>query len=247
MASLVHPTVNPVAGDGEGTMQNESTSTFVICIAGACAAWCSFILLVQLIGFTQLYRRYSTIPTPAASLELPDEEIPHVTILRPVKGLEPQLYECLAATFKQTYPKNKLTIYLCVASRSDPAYTTLERLIADFPGFDAKVFVEEDDPNLSGDGGQETNLGPNPKIRNMSRGYREAKGDILWVMDCNVWVGKGVLGRMVDKLCGFAPGGRRVTPYKLVHQLPLVVDSVGASKGEEARGLLSDESHENGS
>ena len=134
-----------------------------------------------------------------------------------------------------------------MASRSDPAYATLQRLIADFPGFDAKVFVEEDDPNLSGDGGQETNLGPNPKIRNMSRGYREAKGDILWVMDCNVWVGKGVTGRMVDKLCGFAPGGRRLTPYKLVHQLPLVVDSVGASKGEEARGLLTDESNEDGS
>ncbi|OBT57723.1 hypothetical protein VE04_02435 [Pseudogymnoascus sp. 24MN13] len=247
MASLVNSIVNPVASDGDGTMQHESTSTFVIWIAGACAAWCSFILLVQLIGFTQLYRRYSTIPTPAASLDLPEDEIPHVTILRPVKGLEPQLYECLAATFKQTYPRDKLTIYLCVASRSDPAYATLQRLITDFPGFDAKVFVEEDDPNLSGDAGQENNLGPNPKIRNMSRGYREAKGDILWVMDCNVWVGKGVTGRMVDKLCGFAPGGRRLTPYKLVHQLPLVVDSVGASKGEEARGLLTDETNEDGS
>jgi ceramide glucosyltransferase len=134
-----------------------------------------------------------------------------------------------------------------VASRSDPAYTTLERLITDFPRFDSKIFVEEDDPNLSGDGGQENNLGPNPKIRNMSRGYREAKGDILWVIDCNVWIGKGVTGRMVDKLCGFAPGGRRVMPYKLVHQIPLVVDSVGASKGEEARGLLTDESNEGGS
>ncbi|KFY09050.1 hypothetical protein V492_05659, partial [Pseudogymnoascus sp. VKM F-4246] len=247
MASSVHSSANPVAGGGDGTMQHESTSTLVICIAWACAVWCCFILLVQLIGFTQLYRRYSTIPTAATSLELPEDEIPHVTILRPVKGLEPQLYECLAATFKQTYPRDKLTIYLCVASRSDPAYATLQRLITDFPGFDAKVFVEEDDPNLSGDGGEETNLGPNPKIRNMSRGYREAKGDILWIMDCNVWIGKGVTGRMVDKLCGFAPGGQRVTPYKLVHQLPLVVDSVGASKGEEARGLLTDETNEDDS
>jgi ceramide glucosyltransferase len=126
-----------------------------------------------------------------------------------------------------------------VASESDPAYPILKRLLADFPQFDTKLFVEEADPNLSGYGGEMSNLGPNPKIRNMSRGYREAKGDIIWVIDCNVWVGKGVVGRMVDKLCGYRPEGKRATPYKFVHQLPLVVDSVGASSAEETRGLLS--------
>lgn len=155
-----------------------------------------------------------------------------------MKGLEPQLYECLASTFRQEYPLEKLTIYFCVASSNDPAYPVLQRLLEDFPKFDAKLFVEEEDPNLSGNGGQTTNLGPNPKIRNMSRGYREAKGDLLWIIDCNVWVGKGVAGRMVDRLCGYKADGTRATPYKFVHQLPLVVDSVGASVGEEARGLL---------
>ena len=155
-----------------------------------------------------------------------------------MKGLEPQLYECLAATFRQDYPKEKLTIYLCIASASDPAYTILQRLLVDFPGYDAKVFVEEEDPNLCGKNGEITNLGPNPKIRNMSRGYRESKGDIIWIIDCNVWVGKGVAGRMVDKLCGFNADGTKHTPYKFVHQLPLVVDSVGASVEEKLRDLL---------
>jgi ceramide glucosyltransferase len=132
----------------------------------------------------------------------------------------------------------KLTIYLCVASVDDPAFPVLQRLLADFPEFDAKLFVEEEDPNLSGHGGETSNLGPNPKIRNMSRGYREAKGDLIWIIDCNVWVGKGVAGRMVDKLCGYKTDGTRTTPYKFVHQLPLVVDSVGTSAGEETRGLL---------
>ena len=132
----------------------------------------------------------------------------------------------------------KLTIYFCVASADDPAFPVLQRLLADFPEFDAKLFVEEEDPNLSGHGGETSNLGPNPKIRNMSRGYREAKGDLIWIIDCNVWIGKGVAGRMVDKLCGYKADGTRATPYKFVHQLPLVVDSVGASAGEETRGLL---------
>lgn len=83
-----------------------------------------------------------------------------------------------------------------------------------------------------------SNLGPNPKIRNMSRGYREAKGDIVWILDCNVWVGAGTAGRMVDKLCGFKADGTRATPYKFVHLLPLVVDSIGATTEEDTEGLL---------
>lgn len=96
-------------------------------------------------------------------------------------------------------------------------------MLSHFPGFDARILVEEEDPNLSGKGGAEHNLGPNPKIRNMSRAYREAKGDIIWIIDCNVWVSKSVAGLMVDQLCGFDPAGMG-RKYKFVHQLPLVVD-----------------------
>lgn len=57
----------------------------------------------------------------------------------------------------------------------------------------------------------------------MSRGYREAKGDLIWIIDCNVWVDNGVCGRMVDKLCGFSNSSSN-RPYKFVHQLPICVD-----------------------
>ncbi len=140
-----------------------------------------------------------------------------------MKGIEPYLYECLAATFHQAYPPERLTIYFCISSRNDPATPILERILHDFTSFDAKILVEEEDPNLSGRNGRTTNLGPNPKIRNMSRAYREAKGDIVWIIDCNVWISPLVAGRLVDLLCGFtstAPGQK----YKFVHQLPLVVD-----------------------
>ena len=163
------------------------------------------------------------IPASSVSIALPPRLVPHVTIIRPVKGTEPYLYECLAATFDQTYPKEKLTINFCISSRNDPAFSTLERLTADHHGFDVKILVEEEDPNLSGRDGRIGNLGPNPKIRNMSRAYRESKGDIVWIVDCNVWVSPSVAGRMVDLLCGFtttAPGRK----YKFVHQLPLIVD-----------------------
>lgn len=173
------------------------------------------------------------------SPSLGENEIPHITIIRPAKGLEPKLYECLASTFRLAYPSSKLTIYLCVASADDPAYAMLRQVVADFPGFDARVLVEEDDPMLHGNAGHTNNLGPNPKIRNISRAYREAKGDIIWIIDCNVWIGTGSAGRMVDKLCGFRPDGARATPYKLVHQLPLVVDIDDVPNTPEEQTLLS--------
>lgn len=71
-------------------------------------------------------------------------------------------------------------------------------------------------------------------MRNISRAYREAKGDIIWVIDCNVWVATGVLGRMVDKLMGFSNDNASVKPYKFVHQMPLVVDIVDYHRPESA-------------
>ncbi|KAF2467879.1 ceramide glucosyltransferase [Lindgomyces ingoldianus] len=205
-----------------------------IIIAAICLMWYIVVWLVCAIGFTQLCRYYSKRPQPASCLRcFKEEDLPHVTIIRPAKGLEPRLYECLAATFRQTYPRNKLTIYFCVSSRSDPAFPILDRLMRDFPGFDAKILVEEEDP-LANNHGSGLQLGPNPKIRNMSRAYREAKGDIVWVIDCNVWVGKGVCGRMVDLLCGY--GGEK--PFKFVHQLPLSIDMDGEGISTEERKLL---------
>ncbi|KAK1599289.1 ceramide glucosyltransferase [Colletotrichum navitas] len=217
-------------------------SSAVQAIAVVCAGWSTFVYIVQSIGIIRIIFSYSSRLKPAISPSLKKQDVPHITIIRPVKGLEYGLYDCIASSFRQDYPRDKLTIRLCVADQSDPAYPVLVQLVKDFPGFDAQVLVEEEDPLLHGSGGHVDNLGPNPKIRNISRAYREAKGDIIWVMDCNVWVAKGVAGRMVDKLLGYGPGGSRVKPYKFVHLLPIVVDTVSPrSISTEAHSLLSSE------
>lgn len=154
-----------------------------------------------------------------------------MTIIRPIKGLEPSLYDCLASTFRQDYPSEKLHIRFCISNRKDAALPVLERLIKDFPTFDAQILVEEEDAALQD---ASKPLGPNPKIRNMSRAYREAPGNFIWIVDCNVWVAKGVCARMVAKLEG--RGERRKN--KFVHQLPVVIDTVGTTTREETHGLL---------
>ncbi|PSK36556.1 hypothetical protein B9Z65_1739 [Elsinoe australis] len=194
-----------------------------------CLIWYAFIWLVSSLGYIQLWRHYS-IPLRKAESSS-SQEPPRVSIIRPVKGLEPNLYECLASTFRQDYPKSRINISFCVADRQDPSLPILEQLMEDFPDFDCQILVESEDAQL-----QASALGPNPKIRNMSRAYREAKGNIVWIMDCNVWVAKGTLGRMVDTLQGAA--GK---PAKFVHLLPLVVDVTTDEAVSEGEHLLLNE------
>ncbi|PWY90789.1 hypothetical protein BO70DRAFT_384412 [Aspergillus heteromorphus CBS 117.55] len=202
--------------------------------------WYTTVVVVCVLGYSQLWRHYYQKPRKSSSAAA--SNAPHVTAIRPVKGLEPNLYECLASTFRQDYPADKLTVCFCVSSRLDPAYPTLQKLVSDFPHADARLYVEDDDPLLQPDNLPAYDLGPNPKIRNMSRAYREAKGDIIWIIDCNAWVGKGVCGRMVDRLCGTGSSGKK---YKFVHHLPVAVDMTGtASLREEQEALL--ESYTNG-
>ncbi|GAM83889.1 hypothetical protein ANO11243_018790 [Dothideomycetidae sp. 11243] len=198
---------------------DDGPNAFIAAAALVCFIWYCIVISVSMLGYTQLVR-----PQSKSSLS-PDA--PRVTVIRPIKGLEPNLYECLAATFRQDYPSNRLDIFFCVSDSSDPSIPILERLVEDFPNFDVQILVETEDAVL-----QAASLGPNPKIRNMSRAYREAKGDNVWIIDCNVWVAHGTLGRMVDTL--------QDTPAKFVHLLPLVVDVTDTQSTPEATQLLSD-------
>jgi ceramide glucosyltransferase len=175
-----------------------------------------FVAIKQTTLTTTRFRYYSSPGKTSVSEDASDCQ--HVTIIRPVKGKDPHLYECLASTFRQAYPASKIHVRFCVSSRDDPAFPTLQQLEHDFkPEYDVRIFVEDEDELLQSGGLQ---LGPNPKIRNMSRAYREARQDdgsphVIWVVDCNVWIGVQTLDRMLSKL----------VDNKFVHQLPLVVDT----------------------
>ncbi|KKA21816.1 Ceramide glucosyltransferase [Rasamsonia emersonii CBS 393.64] len=211
-----------------GSSSVQTPSWLVNTLGWAALVWYLTVVAVCALGYFQI--------TPSRSVSSTSPDAPHVTVIRPVKGLEPYLYECLASTLRQDYPRDKLTTYICVSTRKDPSFPTLEKLLADFPDSDVRIFVEEEDPLLQDNGGYSCLLGPNPKIRNMSRAYREAKGDIVWIIDCNVWVGRGVCGRMVDRLCGVGQSDGK--KYKFVHHLPIAVNVDEDGLGEEGRSLL---------
>jgi ceramide glucosyltransferase len=57
-----------------------------------------------------------------------------------------------------------LTIYFCVACRNDAPAPVLERLLVGFPSFDARLFVEDEDPHFQMS--SRNTLGPSSESEN---------------------------------------------------------------------------------
>ncbi|TFK56550.1 glycosyltransferase family 21 protein [Heliocybe sulcata] len=174
-------------------------------------AWYIILWSIGLLGCISARRRYRLRPrSPLATVS--PSSAPGVSILRPLKGLDTNLYENLESTFTQEYPNYE--IILSVAEENDQALPVVRDLIAKYPRRDAKVVI-----------GEEV-VGVNPKVNNLIRPYRQAVHDILWVLDSNITVAPGTLGRSVDALVG-PPSSSAVSPpsrrIALVHHVPYAV------------------------
>jgi ceramide glucosyltransferase len=60
-----------------------------------------------------------------------------VSILRPLRGLDPNMYENLETSFTQQYPK--FEIIFAVADERDPCLNVVRDLIDKYPHVDARV------------------------------------------------------------------------------------------------------------
>ena len=101
--------------------------------------------------------------------------VPAVTILKPVCGIDFELYENLRSFCEQEYPRYQ--VIFVVRSPGDPAVHVIERIIADFPGRDITLVV---DPEVHG---------ANLKVSNLINAFSAAKHDILIVADSDMRVG----------------------------------------------------------
>ncbi|KAI8060899.1 glycosyltransferase family 21 protein [Gongronella butleri] len=180
--------------------------------ASVCVVWYCFMVFLSLFGQYVAQKRYTKKPKPV-SPTLPLEEVPGVSILRPLKGLDLEIEANLRSSFQQRYPKFELI--LSVASSSDPVIPLVERLMKEYPRVPSRLIVGD------------RVVGINPKINNMIQSYDATSYDIIWILDSNVHVDHDTLGRSVDILQ--KPG------IGLVHHLPMAMQPASfAAKVEQA-------------
>lgn len=147
----------------------------------ALGGW-AFSISAMALGTWAALKRVST---PPAHLDAPFRLYP-VSILKPVKGIDPGLEENLESFFRLDYPDYELL--LSVASPRDPAHDLIQGLLARYPDANARLFVGE------------ANLGPNPKVNNLAKSYRAARHDWILISDSNIRVTPDYLKRQVAHL-----------------------------------------------
>jgi ceramide glucosyltransferase len=109
-----------------------------------------------------------------------------VSILKPLRGANPWLYDCLATFCRLDYPAYELLF--CTARSDDPAVEVVHRLQADFPNVTLRLFVAD------------KVLGTNAKIDNLDKMYREARHEILVISDDDIVVPRDYLQHLVADL-----------------------------------------------
>ena len=133
---------------------------------------------------------------------LPVVEAP-VSILKPVKGLDPEMYASFASHCRQEFNADYELIF-GVSSLDDPAVAAVEELKAEFPQRSISLV---ECPEV---------LGTNGKVSNLVQMVRAARYDVLLINDSDILVSPLYLRRIVS---AFQPEVQRARPIGLVTAL----------------------------
>ncbi|XP_045762044.1 ceramide glucosyltransferase [Maniola jurtina] len=162
-------------------------------------AWiCLWLIHIMALSYSKwkLHRTVDRSP--------PEQPYPGVSVLKPLTGVDPNLFSNLETFFTMNYPTYELLF--CVENEHDPAVMLVNSLMQKHPQVAARLFA----------GG--LCVGVNPKINNMQPAYLEARHPLVLVSDAGIRMREDTLLDMVQHM---APD------VAIVHQLPFAHDAEG--------------------
>jgi ceramide glucosyltransferase len=112
--------------------------------------------------------------------------MPPVSILKPLKGADPGIYESFRSHCLQDYPEYEIIFGVC--DSSDPAVASVEQLQREFSGYPIRLMVCPE------------KLGPNVKVGNLEQMVHAARYDYLIVNDSDIRVEPDYLRRVMTPL-----------------------------------------------
>lgn len=112
--------------------------------------------------------------------------LPPITILKPLKGIDPEIYESFRSHCLQDYPEYE--IIFGVSDAADPAVASVERLQREFPNHAIRLVVSS---NI---------LGANVKVSNLAQMVRSARYQYLIVNDSDIRVERDYLRQLMSPL-----------------------------------------------
>jgi ceramide glucosyltransferase len=136
-------------------------------------------LYLLLVGVAVLRFRKKSLPESQA-------ELPPVTLLKPVRGSEPQLRDSLESFFRLDYPQ--FEIIFGARNADDPAFATVRELMRMYPHVPVKL-VTSGEPRW-----------PNAKCWSLSKMMEEASFHHLVISDSDVEVAPDYLRHLIPPL-----------------------------------------------
>ena len=150
----------------------------IVAVVGTVSSSIYYLLcLWSAANFLRERKRGSAFPTQA---------LPPVSILKPLKGTDPEMYESFRSHCLQDYPEYE--IIFGVSDSNDPAIENVKALQREFPDCRIQLVVS---PKI---------LGTNVKVSNLAQVLPEARYDCLIVNDSDIRVEPDYLRRVTAPL-----------------------------------------------
>ncbi|HJL05265.1 MAG TPA: glycosyltransferase [Polyangiaceae bacterium LLY-WYZ-15_(1-7)] len=148
-------------------------------VAWVLLALAGVALVLFLGGLVATWRHTRRRPPQA-----PDDALPPVSLLKPMKGLEDELEANLESFFVQDYPA-PFEIVFATTDADDPSLAVARRVAARHPEVPVRFVLSDD------------GFGLNPKVANLAGALRVARYDLVHQSDANVRVPADYLRRIV--------------------------------------------------